>query len=296
MEPVPGTDQVVTSDMIASGVHFLPGDPPDTVARKALRVNLSDLASKGAVPHAYLLSIALGPETDDDWLEAFAAGLADDQNRYGIRLLGGDTIATGAACLVSITAIGLVPAGGMVHRSGAQPGDALYVSGTVGTATIGLALLTDPGSAFHRLDEATKAACISRYRVPDPRVGLAEAVRLHAHAAMDVSDGLVGDADRILAASGCAGTIHFEEIPLPAGLDQADYAAVVEGLITGGDDYEILASVPPESEKAFANAASAAGIPVSRIGRLARGEGPVQVMRAGSAMVLGARAYVHGNS
>jgi thiamine-monophosphate kinase len=297
LEPVAGFDQVVTSDMIASGVHFLPDDPPDTIARKVLRVNLSDLASKGADPHAYILNIALGPEVDDDWLAGFSAGLAEDQTRYGIHMLGGDTISTHAPCVIAVTAIGLVPAGRMVHRFNARPGDALYLSGQIGAATVGLDLLVDLQSPWHGLEAEARQACISRYRVPEPRVELAEVLRSHARAAMDISDGLVGDADKMTAASGCTGTIVFDDIPLASGLREQARADQFAALITGGDDFEILASIAPESEDSFVQAASAKGIEVSRIGWLAQGEGPVQVMRAGREMALGdRRAYVHRNS
>ena len=297
IEPVAGFDQVITSDMIASGIHFLPDDPPETIARKALRVNLSDLASKGADPLGYILNIALGPEVDDDWLAGFSGGLADDQKKYGIHMLGGDTISTHAACLIAITAIGLVPAGRMVHRFTACAGDALYISGYIGGATVGLDLLVDPVSPYHALDAATKRSCISRYRVPEPRVELNEVLRTHARAAMDISDGLVGDADKMAAASGCTGEMVFEDIPLQPGLREQARAGRGAALITGGDDFEILAAVAPEAEKDFVQAALAKDIPVSRIGRLVQGEGPVQVMQAGRSMALGdRRAYVHRNS
>jgi thiamine-monophosphate kinase len=297
LEPVAGFDQVVTSDMIASGVHFLADDPPDTIARKALRVNLSDLASKGADPHAYILNIALGPEIDDAWLAGFSAGLAEDQGRFGIHMLGGDTIATNAPCVIAVTAIGFVPARQMVHRFDAEPGDALYVSGTVGAATVGLDLLADPASPWHGLDAQTKQTCISRYRVPEPRVGLSEVLRNHARAAMDISDGLVGDADKMAAASGCTGTIMFEDIPLEPGLRELARTDQHAALITGGDDFEILASIAPENESGFVEAASAKGISVCRIGHLAQGKGAVQVMQSGREMALGdRRAYVHRNS
>ena len=290
--PKSGYDQVITSDMIASGVHFLPDDPPDSIARKALRVNLSDLASKGADPFGYSLNIALGPEVNDGWIASFAAGLSDDQNRYGITMLGGDTISADTT-LISITVIGLVPGGKMVHRFTAQPGDHLYVSGAIGAATAGLNLLTDPQSVFQQLASETRDSCISRYRVPVPRTELVPAIRSFARAAMDVSDGLIGDADKMAAASGCTGKIIFEDIPLAAGLDDRAFQSAAESLITGGDDYEILAGIPPENAIAFERAAADVKIPVCRIGWLAEGHLPVQVMRDGREMVLGRRAYVH---
>lgn len=297
LEPVAGYDQVLTSDTIACGIHYLEDDPPDTIARKALRVNLSDLASKGAEPAAYMLNLALGPEVDDAWLEGFVAGLADDQKLFSIAMLGGDTISLKSGSVITVTAIGLVPCGRMVHRFTAEAGDALYLTGEIGAAAAGLALLTDPASPFQGLDAGARQACIERYRVPQPRVGLASALRDHARSAMDISDGLVGDADKMASASGCTATINLERVVLGPGLDRPDLSDQAAMLITGGDDYEILASVAPEKEQAFADAASAAGIGANRIGTLAPGQGPVQVMRSGHPMALGnRRAYVHRNS
>ncbi len=291
--PEAGLDQVITSDMVASGVHFLPDDPPDTIARKALRVNLSDLASKGADPFGYSLNIALGPDVTDEWLAAFADGLAGDQKLYGIRLLGGDTISTTGATVVSVTAIGTVPSGRMVHRFRAVAGDYLYVSGAIGAAFAGLELLVDPESPFHGLDAEKAQNCMMRYRLPQPAVALTHAIRDYANAAMDVSDGLVGDADKLTAASGCTGTIIFDDIPLSEGLKEFADGPVAQRLITGGDDYEILASISPGNAEAFEKAGLSAGIPVSRIGWLAEGKGPVQVIKDGRELALGDRAYVH---
>lgn len=291
--PESGLDQVITSDMIASGVHFLPDDPPDTIARKALRVNLSDLASKGADPFGYCLNIALAPEITDDWLAEFAAGLADDQQQYGIRLLGGDTISVRGATLISVTAIGTLPNGRMVHRFGAMAGDYLYVSGAIGAAAVGLSLLSEPKSSLHNLDGITAQICLGRYRLPEPRTDLIGAICDYASAAMDVSDGLVGDTDKLTSASGCTGTIIFEDVPLPEGLSGHVDDQVARRLITGGDDYEILASVAPANADAFEKAGLAGGVPVSRIGWLAEGTTPVQVIKDGREMALTERAYIH---
>ena len=185
--PPPGCDLVVTKDMIAAEVHFLPEDPPETVARKALRVNLSDLAAKGAEPLGYLLGAGFGRRTGNSWIEAFCAGLAADQEKYGISLLGGDTIATSAGAVFSVTAVGTVPSGWMVTRSGGKPGDALYVTGTIGSAAVGLAVQSGPGFPWAGLSEMVKARFIERYRLPEPVMALAPALRAHASAASGVS-------------------------------------------------------------------------------------------------------------
>lgn len=290
--PEVGFDQVITSDSIAYGIHYLPDDPPETVARKALRVNLSDLASKGAEPVAYILNLAMGPEVDDDWLAAFADGLRSDQAEFGLTMLGGDTISAGQT-VISVTAIGRVPTGRMVHRFTGKPGDHLYVSGAIGASRAGLELLTNANSPLARLSAKQRKACIGRYRIPVPRLALAPVLRQFASAAMDVSDGLIGDADKLVAASGCTGSIDADRVPLADGLDGPQFETFLTVLITAGDDYEILAGVPPEAAERFEIEARKRNIPVNRIGTLAAGTGPVQVIRRGRLLHLPERAFIH---
>ncbi|WP_205520659.1 thiamine-phosphate kinase [Propylenella binzhouense] len=295
LTPSPGTELVLTTDMIAAGIHFLPDDPPFTIAQKALRVNISDLAAKGADPVGYLMSLALSPDLDSGWLEAFCLGLAADQAAFGIDLLGGDTISIRQGPVVSITAIGAVPAGGMVHRFGGRPGDVLFVSGAIGAARAGLALLTGERGPWDSIPAGARDGLVARYRVPEPRLGLAEAVRSHASAAMDVSDGLVGDCDKMVASTGCSARLDGDRVPVDAALaGLAEDDRVFAALVSGGDDYEILAAVPPDAVPAFVAAAGEAGIAVSRIGALVEGAGPVTIERNGRILDLRARAYVHG--
>src|SRR3954470_3550575 len=186
-------DLVVTTDAIVEGVHSLHDDPPDTISRKALRVNLSDLAAKGATPSVFVLTLALR-EADDAWLAPFARALAEDAAEFGCPLLGGDTVSTPGPLMISVTALGRVPAGKMVRRAGAAPGDRVVVSGTIGDAALGLAFLKrDAVATALAVDDGTREMLVERYRIPQPRVALAQAVRDHASAAMDVSDGLAGD-------------------------------------------------------------------------------------------------------
>src|ERR1700716_3604255 len=181
-----GGDIVVTTDAIVEGVHFLSADPPDTIARKALRVNLSDLAAKGATPAGFVLTLALR-SADEAWLQPFAAALGEDAAQFGCPLLGGDTVSTPGPLMISVTAFGRVPAGKMVHRNGAKPGDRVVVTGTIGDAALGLDILRGGAAAAALAGDA--AACevlIGRYRLPQPRNALAHAVRDHASAALDV--------------------------------------------------------------------------------------------------------------
>jgi thiamine-monophosphate kinase len=241
----PGEEFVLTKDVLVAGVHFFADDPADLVARKALRVNLSDLAAKGATPGHYLLGLALPDDWDDAWLAAFAAGLAEDQPRFGVGLLGGDTTRAAGPLVLSVTALGVVPAGRAVRRSGARPGDVVAVSGAIGDAALGLALRQGRASADAIGGEAADHLR-RRYLLPEPRVDLAPAVRACASAAMDVSDGLVGDLAKLCGASGVGARIELERVPLSEAAARAVAAdpALFDLAMTGGDDYEILACFP----------------------------------------------------
>ncbi|MDR3535351.1 MAG: thiamine-phosphate kinase [Acetobacteraceae bacterium] len=270
LAPPPGRELVLTVDAMVAGVHFLPDDPPDLVGRKLLRVNLSDLAAKGAVPLGYLMTVSTPKATPESWYAAFAAGLAADQVQYGITLLGGDTTSTPGPISLSLTAIGHVAPGTAVHRFGAQAGDGIWVTGTIGDGALGLAVATG------RLADPS-GYLLERYRLPQPRVGLA--ICGVASAGMDVSDGLVQDLGHICRASGLGATIEAARVPL----SDAARAAGPDWLKTclaGGDDYELLLAVPPAHEAALQRAASAAGMAVTRIGSFHQGEPLVMVRDA----------------
>jgi thiamine-monophosphate kinase len=270
-----GEDIVVTSDAIVEGVHYLPGDPPDTVARKALRTNLSDLAAKGAIPAGFVLTLALRA-ADENWLEPFARGLGEDARSFACPLLGGDTVSTPGPLMISITAFGRVGKGKMVRRSGARPGDRIMVTGTIGDAVLGLDILKN-GSIAKALagDPDGSEMLVARYRVPQPRNALAEALRDHASAAMDVSDGLAGDLAKLCSASGVTAVIDSPSIPTSATAASllSRGAVSLETLIAGGDDYEILCTVPEATAGALAQAARQAGVALSDIGTIMAGDG-----------------------
>ena len=290
-----GDDIVVTTDAIVEGVHFLADDPPDTVARKALRVNLSDLAAKGATPTGFVLTLALR-DIEEAWLKPFAAALGEDAAQFGCPLLGGDTVSTPGPLMISITAFGRVPVGKMVHRQGARPGNRVMVTGTIGDAALGLAVLG--GGKVHAAlsDVGARDLLISRYRVPQPRTALAEIVRDHASAAMDVSDGLAGDLTKLCGVSGVSAVIDLESIPLSdAARDLLSRGIVgIETLIAGGDDYEILCTVAEDRVDAFVQAAQRAGVALSSIGMVVAGiEAPKFLDGQGGEIVLKRRAYSH---
>ena len=268
--PPPGHDLVVTVDALVAGRHFFPEDPPDSIARKALRVNLSDLAAKGAEPLGFTLALALPVGWTADWLGAFARGLGEDAEAYGCPLLGGDTVRADGALTLSITAFGAVPCGRMVPRTGARPQDRLYVSGTIGDAALGLVL-----RLAGRRAPAGQERLLDRYLHPRPRLALREALLACATGAMDVSDGFVGDLSKMMRASGVSAEVDLGAVPLSPAARRAvaQDAAAFDVAVTGGDDYEILASVPEAAGAAFEAAASAAGVPVTAVGRVVAGAG-----------------------
>jgi len=290
-----GSDIVVTTDAIVEGVHFLPDDPPDTVARKALRVNLSDLAAKGATPAGFVLTLALR-SPDEAWLIPFAAALGEDAVQFCCPLLGGDTVSTPGPLMISVTAFGRVPPGKMVHRSGAKAGERVMVTGTIGDAALGLAILR--GEKVHTAEpgNAAREALIGRYRVPQPRTAMAEIVRDYASASMDVSDGLAGDLTKLCGVSGVSAVIDVASIPLSeAAMDLVSRGIVgLETLIAGGDDYEILCTLPEDRVAAFAQAARDAGIAVSSIGTVIAGSAVPKFMDGkGTEIALERRSYSH---
>ncbi|HET7883134.1 MAG TPA: thiamine-phosphate kinase [Acetobacteraceae bacterium] len=284
LAPPTGRELVLTCDAMVGGVHFLPDDPPDLVGRKLLRVNLSDLAAKGATPVGYLITVSAPRGTPDDWFAAFADGLRQDQLEFGITLLGGDTTSTPGPVSLSLTAIGHVAPGEAPQRAGAAAGDGIFVTGTIGDGTLGLAVargkLADPSGHL-----------LSRYRLPQPRIGLA--IGGIVSAAMDVSDGLVQDLGHICRASRLAAEIDGARVPL----SEAARAAGPEWLttcLTGGDDYEVLMAVPPDREPALRQAARTAGVSATQIGEFRAGS-PHVVVRApdGQPMALERTGWSH---
>lgn len=278
----------VTVDTLTEGVHFVGNEPPDLIARKAMRVNLSDLAGMGARPVGYFLALSLPPKIDDEWVEAFATGLEADQSEFGCSLLGGDSTSAENRVTVTITAMGEVVPESALRRSTGRPGDSIFVSGTIGDAALGL------GVAQGRFFEtAATAPLLDRYRLPQPRIDLGLAMAGVAHAGMDISDGLVADLRHLCDASKVGARIQAADIPVSdaAAILIADDPALFTEAITGGDDYELLLCGPPDAIK---DAAAACGTPVRCIGALVDEPGIAVLDRDGVPMSFTREGYRHG--
>ena len=280
-DPPPGRQLVAAADAMVAGVHFLQGDPPDTIGRKLLRVNLSDLAAMGAAPLGYLMTAALPHGTPDGWTAAFAAGLAADNRTFGVHALGGDTVSTPGPAAFSLTILGTVAPGAALLRGGAKPGDRLWVSGTLGDGALGLRVLRgelapDPAGHLAR-----------RYRLPEPRLALGAALAGVATAAMDVSDGLAQDLGHLCRASGCGAVVEAAALPLSGAARTAVEAdpALLPLVLAGGDDYELLFAAPLARSGEVLARAMAAGTPVTPVGVFVGGPPEVSVRGANGAPV-----------
>ena len=272
MDVSEGHQLVVTKDMLVAGVHFMADDGPDLVARKLLRVNLSDLAAMGATPKAYLVGLAAPRDVDDDWLRGFAGGLAEDQAAFLVTLIGGDTVSTEGPLTVSLTAFGEAPAGMALRRQGAKPGDGVFVSGSIGDSALGLAMLK---GGLDALDSDSRATLIDRYHLPRPRLELAARLRDMAHAAIDVSDGLVADLGHLCRVSGVGGDIDASRVPLSAAAQAALAAdpALIDTVLTGGDDYELLFTASGGDAGRIVDMAADLSLPLTMIGQIIPGAG-----------------------
>jgi thiamine-monophosphate kinase len=269
--PPLGRDLVFTHDVLAAGVHYLPTDPPGDIAWKLLAVNLSDLAAMGATPAGVLLGLGLSPAENDAWRAEFTAGLGRALAHFGVALWGGDTVSGLAAAVLGLTAVGQVEPGAAIARSTARPGDDIWVSGTIGDAGLGLQVA--------RGDAPPDKFLLNRFRRPTPRLALGKALAGLASACMDVSDGLLIDADRLARASGVALRIEIDAIPLSvaARARAADRLACA----TAGDDYELLFTVPACRAAQVAALARSLRLPLTRIGRVDTGAGIVALDRTG---------------
>ncbi len=298
LTPSEEEDWLVTTDMLVAGVHFFPDDAPGDIAHKLLAVNVSDIVAKGGEASRYTLSLALPATMDSAWLADFAQGLGSAQNRFGCVLVGGDTVATPGPLTLSLTLLGRLPRGSMVQRTGAQEGDRVYMTGSVGDAALGLKLRQNPTlGARWELTEDQRKAFLSAYLRPMPPTALAPILRAHATAAMDVSDGLMGDFRKLCQASGLGGEIETRRLPLSQGAQQAlsQDPELWAAVLTGGDDYQVLATIPPERATDFEEACHDAGVSVATIGRMvAQDKGVYACDEQGRKVHLPRESYEHG--
>ncbi|MBA2127493.1 thiamine-phosphate kinase [Hyphomicrobium methylovorum] len=291
----PGSDLVVSTDPIIAGVHFLPTDAPADVAWKALAVNVSDVVAKGADPIAYLLTLALPDAPERAWMGDFAKGLRAAQDAFGCGLIGGDTDRTPGPLSIAVTIFGHVPSGRFVRRQGAQAGDHVFISGTIGDSALGLLLHRDPALFATVLTDEGRSELVIRYLQPRPRVELAETVRTHARAALDISDGLMKDLSRLTGDLGL--TLKFGDIPLSPPLRAALEAdeRVRDAVLGGGDDYELLIAVPPDDVAGFRDGAAQAGVGIMDVGVLEKSGGLRVVDADGSPITPRRFGYDHFN-
>ncbi|MDX1541735.1 MAG: thiamine-phosphate kinase [Geminicoccaceae bacterium] len=287
LTPPPGQDLVLTKDAMVAGVHFLESDPPALIAQKLLRVNLSDLAAMGAEPLGHLLALARPPSVDDPWLHAFTEGLREDQQEFGSALFGGDTVSTPGPLTLCLTALGTVPHGQVIRRTGARPDDEVWVSGTLGDAALGLQVLQG------RLELPTTASVflIDRYRRPQPRLALGARLRGVASAMLDVSDGLLADLGHILSGSGVGATIEAGRLPLSTAGRSAPQP--LDAALGGGDDYELLFTAPEAHRGALERIALDLALPLTRIGRTEAAPGLRTIDQHGRAIDVERSGWTH---
>ena len=290
----PDEQLVVKTDAIVAGVHFLPADPPDLIARKLLRVNLSDLAGKGARPLGYLITCCFPNDLDEAWLARFVEGLAADQREFGLPLLGGDTAATPGPLTLSATALGAIAKGRLPWRGAARVGDAVLVSGSLGDGALGLDVQLH---AFPEIDAAGRDYLISRYRLPQPRLSLGRALVEAGivHAAMDISDGLLADLGHICSTSRVGATVEWPRLPLSAPAMKLVSARpeLRERIVAGGDDYELLLTVAVADVPVALSLAQRERGALTAVGRITAGSGVRIVDETGVEMAIARTGYRH---
>lgn len=302
-----GMSMVVSTDTIIAGIHFFDRDPPESIARKAVRVNVSDLVAKGSTPQAYVLSLAL-PEhllRSDDWMSRFAGALGEDQKALSLQIIGGDTVMTTDVFAITVCAFGLVPKGRMVKRSGAGTDDRVYVTGTIGDSTIGLwarkaslsgleALSEQERALLAHLTPQERAQLELSYLEPPTNVPASGVVLKHASASMDISDGLSGDAATLAAASDRGLDINMGDIPHhPVLVPHLGVQGLRPRLLSGGDDYQVLCTVPSSRCELFETDMANAQVPVTCIGKVVNTGGVRFLDDDGQPVSLAEKAFDH---
>jgi thiamine-monophosphate kinase len=290
LAPTPGCEIAVSVDMLVGGRHFFADVDPEKLGHKTLAVNLSDMAAMGATPKWALLAGAL-PDSDATWLAAFARGFYALADAHGVDLVGGDT--TRGPLNLCVTIIGEVPEGQAITRSGAKPGDDVYVSGMLGEAALAIAALTGRTS----LGGEALATARARLETPEPRIALGIALRGVASAALDVSDGLVGDLAHILERSHVGATVELAAVPRSPALARllagAERRLALECVLAGGDDYELCFTAPTAAAASIAAIARGTGLPLARIGTITGGTELVVLDESGAPLAALPRAFDH---
>jgi thiamine-monophosphate kinase len=348
LSPKPGFDLVFTKDALVADVHFFENDDPYTIAQKLLGVNVSDLAAMGAKPVGYLLAVMLPKNTSEKWLEKFTSGFAHGMKKFGGHLIGGDTVSHDGKLSLSLTAIGEVPQGKALKRSGAKMGDSIFVSGTIGDSYLGLQVLLSDMPSLRRAERSESDAAIhlpkdengfllrscsvpliamtdkkyliERYNIPEPHINLGQQLIGIATSCIDISDGLVADLGHICECSGVGAEINIGLIPLSRaalsldgvcnpvhtfmseqkydmnirkGLQTPSYKTTLKELITGGDDYELLFTVPESLEGAVEKLSKEISVAISKIGKITSGGKVIVLDKNRSEVALPSRGYQH---
>lgn len=280
-----GLRLAVTTDTLVEGVHFLPDSDPEALGHKVLAVNLSDLAAMGARPAWFTLSITL-PVADPEWLQAFSGGLFQLADRHRMTLVGGDT--TRGPLSLTVTAMGLLPEDKALRRSGAKPGDQIYVTGDLGAAGLGLMIATG------EVGRVADSDVLDRYLKPTPRVAAGQALLSYATSCIDLSDGLSSDLSHVLRASAVGASIHAVDLPIAATVKQSmGPEESLQMALSAGDDYELCFTVPSSDEAACCDALAALGCPATRIGVIEVDEGLRLLDAKGDTVTVQSRGYQH---
>jgi thiamine-monophosphate kinase len=290
ISPGAGWSLVVTTDTIVEGVHYIGDEPADMIARKLLRVSLSDLAGMGASPHAYTLNVALPREIPDQWLASFVSGLKRDQGEFDIHLIGGDSVSTTGPTVLSATLFGLVAEGRAVRRAGASVGDGIFVSGTIGDGALGLKVAN---GSIELADEKAAREIAERYRVPQPRCSLGLRLAEVATAGADVSDGLLADIGHIAAASGVGAEIVLDRVPLSSSGRQilTLHPDLLHLVVTGGDDYEVVFT--SSQALVVSDISRQIGLPITQVGTIVGGQGVKVLDSQGDTVPFDKLGYRH---
>ncbi len=287
-----GQELVVTKDAMVAGIHFLEADPPEDIARKLIRVNLSDLAAMGARPVGYLLATFWPKDLDTSWIKSFADGLARDQKEFSISLLGGDTVKTPGPLCLSLTAMGEVPIGQALRRNGARAGDLIAVSGTIGDGALGLKASR---SDLDGLGAEAARALSNRYRLPEPRLHLGQSLHSMVTSCIDISDGLIADIGHICEQSKVRAVLRSDKIPLSnaAATVLSQDRSLLQVILTGGDDYELAFTFPAEKEEMIEELARKTGCELALIGHIEAGEGVTVLDGDGSDVAIVQSGWQH---